>query len=179
MLFINVGGSCYHFSPDLFCLSVLALSLSHWFSTSPSSLFFLGAPWPVSGTSLPLMKLHQYNQCLPILMCLYLPKLVHVHMCICLCVCSFNTVQLETCCEVLHILAACSNASFHFTAKLSLILCRTGSALAVFVNVKHAAPRAVFCWVGLWNNHPCPGEINTLSQAVLFQDCPTNIIMSQ
>lgn len=70
----------------------------------------------------------------------YLPIFAQACLRVCVSVCICACVQLATCCEVLHVLGACTNASFHFTAKSSLIVFSTGSALAAFMNVKYAAP---------------------------------------
>lgn len=56
------------------------------------------------------------------------------------CVRFWYCVQLATCCEVFHVSGACLNASLLFTAKLSLIVRKTGNALAAFMNVKYSAP---------------------------------------
>lgn len=158
MLFINFGGSCYHFPRHFSAFLSPSTSLSSLSVSAHPDLFLARASllWNCI-SAFGVCQLLSARICPSLSVC----PCVCIRVCVCERVCISNTVQLATCCEVLHILGACSNASFHFTANVSLILCRTGSALSVFVNVKHAAPRAVFCWAALWNNQPCPGEVKT------------------
>lgn len=128
-LFIGSGGSCYHPSPELLRLSVSLISTFFFF-------FFWAHPSSCIST-VSVCRLLSTRICpsLPVCVQFFLPPRA-----------ACNTLWGFT-----RIRGFCSNASFHFMAKLSLIVCRTGSALAAFVNVKYAAPRAGFYWAGLWN----------------------------
>lgn len=89
-----------------------------------SSLYYWHAPicfWRTFSCN----KMCRDSKCLSTFIYLYLPELV------CVCVC----VRLATRCVVLHVLGVCTNASFHFTAKRSLIGHGAGSPLRAFVNV--------------------------------------------
>lgn len=166
-LFISSGGSCYHPPPNFLCLS----SLTHSLPLSTSiflSLFFFWHPTPTFfWHRLPSYEIASVHE---VFADFYLPIVARacLRVRIYVCKCSYNSVQLATCCEVLHVLGACSNASFHCTAKLSLILWRTGSAFTAFVNVKYAARGAGFYWGGLSNHHPCSREIKTPFHKLFF-----------